>query len=86
MAFFSLPGHRRYNYKPWFYNEKDEKRKERQKKIERQHRLESVESMDDAPNFIHFARKEREKSNKRIAVIFLFLIAIYYFLKQRYLS
>ena len=86
MAFFSLPGTRRFNYTPLFYNEQDEKRRERQKRIEREVRSERGASSGEAPNFIHFARKERQKSSKRVLVIFLALAAAYYFLQHRFLS
>jgi len=86
MAFFNLPETRRYNYKPWFYNAEDEKRKERRKQIEREYRQSQGEPVGEAPNFIHFARKERQKSNRRVLVIFLFLAAAYYFLQHHFLS
>lgn len=86
MAFIKLPGHRQYDYKPMFYNEQADKRQERQKKIEREYRCSQGEQIDEAPNFIHFARKERQKSNKRIFIIFIILVAVYYFLQQRFLS
>ncbi len=86
MAFFSLPGHRQYDYKPMFYNEQDDKRHERQKRIDREIKAEQGGQPDEAPNFIHFARKERQKSSKRIFVIFIALAALYYFLQQRFLS
>lgn len=86
MAFIKLPGHRQFDYKPVFYNEQDDKRRERQKRIDREVRIEQNGDIDEAPNFIHFARKERQKSNKRIFVIFIALAALYYFLQQRFLS
>ena len=86
MAFIKLPGHRQFDYKPMFYNEQDDKRRERQKRIDREVRIEQSGDIDEAPNFIHFARKERQKSNKRIFVIFIALAALYYFLQQRFLS
>lgn len=86
MAFIKLPGHRQFDYKPMFYNEQDDKRRERQKRIDREVRVEQGGNTDEAPNFIHFARKERQKSNKRIFVIFIALAALYYFLQQRFLS
>jgi len=85
MAFFSLPEIRRYHYKPWFYNADEEKRRERRQKIEREVKQEQGEQTE-APNFIHFARKERQKSNRRVLVIFLFLAAAYYFLQHHFLS
>ena len=85
MAFFSLPGTRRFEYKPMFYNEQDEKRRERHKRIEREVRSENGEQPDEAPNFIHFAREQRQKSSKRVLVIFLALAALYFFLQQRFL-
>ena len=85
MAFFSLPGTRRFNYKPLFYNEQYEKRCERQKQIEREVRSEAGESIGEAPSFIHFARKERQKSSRRVLIIFLALAAVYFFLQQRFL-
>lgn len=85
MAFFSLPGTRRFDYKPMFYNEQDEKRRERQKRIEREVRNETGEGNDEAPNFIHFARSQRQKSSKRVLIIFLALAAAYFFLQQRFL-
>jgi hypothetical protein len=85
MAFFSLPGTRRFNYKPLFYNEQDEKRRERQKRIEREFKHETGEGNDEAPSFIHFARKQRQKSSKRVLIIFLALAALYFFLQQRFL-
>ena len=85
MAFFSLPGTRRFDYKPMFYNEQDEKRRERQQRIEREVKCENGELPDEAPNFIHFARKQRQKSSKRVLIIFLTLAALYFFLQQRFL-
>ncbi len=85
MAFFSLPGTRRFNYKPLFYNEQDEKRRERHERIEREVKSERGESNDEAPNFIHFARKQRQKSSKRVLIIFLALAAVYFYLQQRFL-
>ena len=85
MAFFSLPGTRRFDYKPMFYNEQDEKRRERHQRIEREVKCESGEQPDDASNFIHFARRQRQKSSKRVLIIFLALAAVYFFLRQRFL-
>ena len=85
MAFFSLPGTRRFDYKPMFYNEQEEKRRERQQRIEREVKYENGEQPDEAPNFIHFARKQRQKSSKRVLIIFLALAALYFFMQQRFL-
>lgn len=85
MAFFKLPGTRQFNYKPLFYNEQEEKRRERRKQIEREYRQSQGEQPSEAPNFIHFARKERQKSSRRVLVIFLTLAAAYYFMRQRFL-
>lgn len=86
MALFNLPGHRQYDYKPMFYNEQEEKRRKRHETIEREYKRENGEQTDTAPNFIHFARKERQKSNKRVFIIFITLAALYYFLQHRFLS
>ena len=85
MAFLSVSGTRRFNYKPLFYNEQDEKRRERHERIERDVKRENGEQPDEAPNFIHFARKQRQKSSKRVLIIFLALAAVYFFLQQRFL-
>ena len=86
MAFFSLPGARRFNYKPLFYNEQEEKRRQRREQIEREYKQSKGEPTGEAPNFIHFARKERQKSSRRVLVIFLALAAAYYFLQHKFLS
>lgn len=86
MAFIKLPGHRQYDYKPMFYNEQEEKKRKRHETIEREFKREQGEQPGNAPNFIHFARKERQKSNKRVFVIFIILAALYYFLQKRFLS
>ncbi len=86
MSFFPLPGHNRFNYRPMFYDEQAEKRRERQARIDREmHIGQTGQHESDAPSFIHFARHERQKSNKRVFVIFLFLAAVYYILQQRFL-
>jgi hypothetical protein len=81
--FFPTPKPRRFNYKPWFYNEKEAKKKERYARIEKEIRDEKEGrniDKEESGHYIKFARKERKKSNLRVYLIILALILLVFFL------
>ncbi len=85
--FFNLPKHKGFQYKPRFYDEREEQRKERnarlQREIEDEKSGRSVRNGEYGNHYIKFARKTRKKSNIRIFVILGILLLLYYFLMMR---
>ncbi len=84
---FNLPKHKSFNYKPRFYNEKEELRRERnarlQREIEDEKAGRSGRNGEYGNHYIKFARKTRKKSNIRIVVILGVLLLLYYLLMMR---
>ena len=86
--FFHLQKSKRFSYKPRYYNEMDEQRKEREKKI-----IQEVEddklgkprvSKEDMDSYLKIARRTQKKSNVTLFVILGLLVAIFYmfFIKE----
>jgi hypothetical protein len=81
---FKLPQHKRFNYTPRFYNERDEQRKQRFSRISRQVTLESRDGqMVTDDRYIKFARKTKKKSNITMLVVLVLLLMMYYFFVVR---
>jgi len=81
---FHIPKPKRFSYKPRFYNEVEELRKEREVRLKREVEAEkqgrSTEfSREGMANYIKFARRTRKKSNMRILVILVILLMLFYF-------
>lgn len=83
---FELPNHKRYNYKPRFYNEQAELRKRRQEILKREHDLDNGTGERQSlvkkqmGNYIKMARKTRKKSNLRVFIILIILLLLSYFM------
>ncbi len=82
---FKLPQHKRFNYTPRFYNERDEQRKHRFARIDRD--MERAARTDgDAErenHYIKFARKTKKKSNITLLLVLGLLLLLYYFFMMR---
>jgi len=81
---FHIPKSKRFSYKPRFYSEVDEKRKEREERIRKEVEAEKAGkpieySREGLENYIKIARRTRKKSNMRIMVILVILLLLFYF-------
>ncbi|MFA6401755.1 MAG: hypothetical protein WCX31_09040 [Salinivirgaceae bacterium] len=81
---FQLPPHKRFNYKPRFYNQREELRKERQELIKKELEAEKNGNptritKDELANYIKLRRKAHKKSNLRILIILAILLLLFYF-------
>jgi hypothetical protein len=80
--FFHLQKNRKFSYKPRYYDERKEKREEREKAILKD--LEDKEmgkprlTKEDMANYIKLTRRTQKKSNVMLFVIFAILTAIFY--------
>ena len=82
--FFKLPKNRRFSYKPRYYNEMAEKRKEREERIRKEVEAEKSgnyqsDASEELSNYITIARRTKKKSNIRLFVILVILLLIFYF-------
>ncbi len=82
-SFFSLPKHKRFSFTPRYYNESAEKRKERNEQLQKEFEAKKEGknariSKDDLANYIKMTRRTQKKSNMRILVILVLLLAIFY--------
>jgi hypothetical protein len=82
--FFHTPKAKKFSYRPWFYNEREEKRKERFARIDKELRQEQEARVAgrESYSYIKFARKERKKSNLRIFMILIALLLLVFFLMK----
>ncbi len=83
-GFFKLPNHKRFNYKPRFYSEREELRKERFDKIKQEVEAEKLGketslSKGDLVNYIQMRRKAQKKSNFRVLLILTLLLLLFYY-------
>ncbi len=81
---FQLPRNKRFTFHPRYYDEKAEKRREREERINREVEAEKSGkpvrvTKEDMDNYIKMARKTRKKSNVRLLVILAVLFLIYYY-------
>jgi t-SNARE complex subunit (syntaxin) len=82
--FFHLQKNKRFTYKPRYYDERAERRKEHEaailKEIEAEKAGKKVRlTKDDMENYIKIARRTQKKSNTRILVIIIILMLLFYF-------
>ena len=83
--FFHLPRAKRFNYKPRYYDERAERRKEREaaiiKEVEAEKQGKRVQlTKDELENYIQLSRKAKKKSNVRLLVILVILLLLFYFM------
>ncbi len=82
-SFFQLQKNKRFAFKPRYYNEMEEKRKEREERIKKEIEAEKLgvarDPKVDLANYIKIARNTKKKSNVRLLVILLLLLVIFYF-------
>lgn len=83
--FFNLPKAKRFKYKPIYYNEQAEQRKERNeaifKEIEAEKQGKHVPlTKDELDNYIRISRRTQKKSNRRLLVIFVILTLLFYYM------
>lgn len=83
--FFHLPKAKRFEYKPLYYNEITEQRKERNaailKEIEAEKQGKKVAlTKEELDNYIRLSRKAHKKSNKRLLIILALLTVLFYYL------
>jgi len=80
--FFHLQKNKQFSYKPRYYDERKEQRKEREKNI-----LQEIEdeklgkprlTKEDMANYIKLTRRTKKKSNIMLFVIFAILLEIFY--------
>jgi hypothetical protein len=81
--FFHLQKSKRFSYKPRYYNEMEERRKEREERIDKEIEAERLGkpirvSKEDMANYIRIARRTKKKSNVRLLVILALLFLIFY--------
>lgn len=83
--FLHLPKSKRFNYKPRYYNEQAERRKEREAAIIQE--LEAVKkgrpvdlSKKEMENYIQMSRRTKKKSNIRLLVILVILMLLFYYM------
>lgn len=82
-SLFQIRKSKRFNYKPRFYNEREELREERHSKIRKEVEAEKSGkstgfSREDSENYIKFARKAQKKSNLRLLLILIILLLLSY--------
>lgn len=80
--FFHVQKSKRFTFKPRYYNEKDELRKEREERIKNEVEAEKLGkpssiSKGDMANYIKIARHTQKKSNIRLLVILIILILLF---------
>lgn len=83
--FLHLPKAKRFTYKPMYYNEQAELRKEREtaiiKELEAEKKGNRVRfTKDELENHIQLTRKAKKKSNVRLLVILVILILLSYYM------
>jgi len=83
--FFHLPRNKRFNYQPRYYNERAERRKEREaiiiKELEEAKAGKKNEfSKEDLNNYIKLTRNTRKKSNIRLLIIAAILLLLCYYM------
>ncbi|HAN00845.1 MAG TPA: hypothetical protein DCQ26_19810 [Marinilabiliales bacterium] len=83
-GFFKLPKQKKFTYKPRFYNEREELRKERFEKIKQEVEAEkdgkqSSLNKGDLVNYIQMRRKAQKKSNLRVLLILTLLLLLFYY-------
>lgn len=84
-SFFKLPKNRRFSYKPRYYNEREELRKEREaaiiKEVEAEKQGKRTKlTKDEMDNYIQLTRRTRKKSNIRLLVILALLLLLAYYM------
>ncbi len=82
--FFQLPKNKRFSFKPRYYNEMAEKRKEREGRIIKELKSEKAGKQyrneeKEMENYITLTRRHKKKSNMRLLVILVLLLLIFYF-------
>ena len=82
--FFHLQKSKRFSYKPRYYNEMDEQRKERETKVLQDLDDEKLGkprvTKEDMDSYLKIARRTQKKSSLTLFVILILLIAIFYFM------
>jgi hypothetical protein len=92
-TFIKIPQHRKFQYDPIYYNPEKEEKESRERRIRQEMGL-SVENQDDRgyterirggmrrriKSHFEVARSERKKSNLRLIIILIALIALFYYL------
>ncbi len=84
-SFFQLPKSKRFSYKPRYYDERTEQRKEREaaiiKEVEAEKKGKPVRlTKEDMDNYIQITRRTRKKSNMRLLVILALLLLLAYYM------
>ncbi len=84
-SLFQLPKNKRFSYKPRYYNERTEQRKEREaaiiKEVEAEKQGKRVRlTKDEMDNYIQITRRTRKKSNLRLLIILALLLLLAYFM------
>jgi len=89
IKFFHTPKNKRFNYAPLYYDEQKEELEKRVRQINRELGVEDLSESDKPyiPNIkgqmrgtLKRKNEERKKSNLRLAIILVVLLAIIYFL------
>jgi len=82
--FFHLQKSKRFSYKPRYYDERAERRKEHEEAIIKEVEAEKAGkktrlAKEDMENYIKIARRTQKKSNTRILIIMIILMLLFYF-------
>lgn len=83
--FFHLPRSKKFTYKPRYYDERVERRKERETAIVKELEAEkngkrSSLTKDEMNNYIQLARRTKKKSNIRLLIILVILLLLMYYM------
>lgn len=83
--FFHLQKNKRFAFKPRYYDEVAERRKEREaaiiKELEAEKKGKRVSlTKEEMDNYIQLARKTKKKSNVRLLVILVILLLLMYYM------